>query len=67
MDNEVKRIAEGPSDLERDPLALAMFAAWVGVEPDKVPREYRAHTCKHTREAWRRVGEAAIKYLEQKQ
>lgn len=53
-------------DLEpvwRDPLALAMFAAWVNVDPDKVPPTMRAYTCSHTKEAWERVAEAARKFI----
>lgn len=49
-------------DLEpvwRDPLALAMFAAWVNAPVDKIPAELRAHTCESTKAAWRRVADVA--------
>lgn len=46
-------------DLTRDPLALAMFAAWLNVQPDQIPPENLAHTNPHTMAAWKRVGEAA--------
>ena len=51
------------TELERDPLALAMFAAWVRVKPDAVPPTMRAQTGAHTREAWARVGEAATEHV----
>ncbi len=54
----------GPELLpQRDPLAAAMFAAWVNVDPDKVPPEFKQFTCAATMEAWGRVGQAAQEYL----
>lgn len=53
-------------DLEpvlRDPLALAMLAAWVNAPVDKLPATMRAHTCTATMTAWKRVGEAARAYF----
>jgi hypothetical protein len=50
---------------ERDPLALAMFAAWVNSPPDALPEKYRGHTCDATMAAWKRVGEAAMAYFEE--
>ena len=55
---------EAGSPVLRDPLALAMLAAWVNVPVDKLPETMRAHTCEHTMSAWKRVGEAAVAYLE---
>lgn len=55
-------------DLEpvlRDPLALAMLAAWVNTTPDKLPKEMRAHTCVATMTAWKRVGDAAVAFLKE--
>lgn len=54
-------------DLEpvlRDPLAIAMLAAWLNVRPDQVPAAFKAFTCEHTMKAWKRVGEAAITHLQ---
>jgi hypothetical protein len=45
--------------IERDPLALVMFAAWVNLPVDKLPPEMRGHTCQATMEAWARVAAAA--------
>jgi hypothetical protein len=45
--------------LHRDPLALAMFAAWCNLPVDKLPEAMRAHTCPATAEAWGRVADAA--------
>lgn len=50
-------------DLTKDPLALAMMAAWVGVRVDQLPKEMQAHTCRHTMAAWKRVGDAAVAHL----
>lgn len=47
-----------PMVLERDPLALAMFAAWCNLPVDKLPATMRAHTCPATAEAWGRVADA---------
>ncbi len=52
---------------ERDPLALAMLAAWVNVTPDKLPKEMRAMADPHTMAAWKRVGEAAVAYVRAEQ
>jgi hypothetical protein len=49
--------------LSRDPLALAMFAAWVNLPVDKLPPEMNAHTCEQTALAWQRVADAARAYL----
>jgi len=43
---------------ERPPLEMIAFAAWVNVEPDKVPPEFRASTCEATMKAWKRVADA---------
>jgi hypothetical protein len=48
----------------RDPLALAMFAAWVNVDANKLPENMRAHTCLATAEAWARVADAARDFIE---
>ena len=45
--------------LERDPLALAMFAAWVNVPVDELPDAMKGHTCAATMAAWGRVADAA--------
>ena len=47
---------------ERDPLALAMLAAWVNVPIDKLPETMRAMSDPHTMAAWKRVGEAAVAF-----
>lgn len=54
-----------PSDclLARDPLALAMFAAWCNLPADKLPAEMRAHTCPATAEAWGRVAAAVRSFM----
>jgi hypothetical protein len=49
-------------DFTRDPLALAMLAAWLNVRVDQLPETMRAHTCRDTMERWKRVGEAALAY-----
>ncbi len=54
-----------PEPVPRDPLALAMFAAWVNLPVDKLPPEMRGHTCAATMTAWKRVGDAAIAYLKE--
>ncbi len=51
----------------RDPLALAMLAAWVNAPVDKLPAEMQAHTCEATMTAWKRVGEAALAYFRQQE
>lgn len=48
---------------ERDPLALAMLAAWLNVTVDQLPELYKAHTCPDTMEAWGRVADAARKHI----
>jgi hypothetical protein len=52
-------------DPTRDPLALAMFAAWLNVPADKIPPEYKQHTCGATMTAWQRVGQAAVAFTDQ--
>lgn len=47
---------------DRDPLALAMLAAWVNIPVDQLPATMRAHTCEATMEAWKRVGDAALAF-----
>ena len=49
--------------LLRDPLQLALFAAWVNLPVDKLPEAMRAHTCPATAEAWQRVADAAREAL----
>lgn len=48
--------------IERNPLALAMLAAWVNVKVDQLPKELRALACPYTMTAWKRVGDAAIEF-----
>ncbi len=48
---------------DRDPLALAMLAAWVNCPVDQLPATMRSHTCASTMAAWKRVGEAAVAYF----
>lgn len=50
--------------LARDPLCLAMFAAWMNVTPDQVSASLRAHTCEATAIAWQRVADAARAHIE---
>ena len=47
----------------RDPLALAMIAAWLNVRPEQVPTEWRVHTCEQSMRAWQRVADAAREFL----
>lgn len=47
----------------RAPLEKVMWAAWLGVDPERVPLEYTAHTCPDTMARWKRVGEAAVQWL----
>lgn len=49
--------------MERDPLAMAMLAAWLNVTVEQMPELYKAHTCDATMEAWGRVADAARKHL----
>lgn len=49
--------------LWRDPLALEMIAAWVGVTVDQLPETMRAHTCPATAAAWGRVADAARQHI----
>ena len=53
--------------LHRDPLALAMFAAWCNLPVDKLPEAMRAHTCPATAEVWARVADAARSILSRAQ
>lgn len=55
-------VKHGPMPL-RDPHADALFAAWVGVTPDKIPLEMKAFTCAATMKAWGRVAKASEEYL----
>jgi hypothetical protein len=55
-------------DLEpvwRTPLGLVALAAWLNVKPEQLPTtpNMRAYTCRHTMEAWGRVGEAVAEYV----
>ncbi|NQX95021.1 MAG: hypothetical protein HRT64_08910 [Erythrobacter sp.] len=48
------------AQVKRSPLAIAMLAAWVNVDPEKLPDEYReAYLNQWTMDAWERVGKAA--------
>lgn len=49
--------------MTRDPLALAMFAAWLNVTPEQVPEVCRAHLCDATMAGWKRVGDAAVAWV----
>lgn len=53
--------------IERDPLALAMLAAWVNVKVDQLPKELRALACPYTMTAWKRVGDAAIEFYKKQE
>lgn len=44
----------------RDPVALAMLAAWLNVSVDQIPPENRAHLNPSTMAVWKRVAEAAL-------
>lgn len=48
----------------RDDLALVMLAAWLNVSVEKLPEQYRAHTCEETMKAWARVAQAARAHLQ---
>lgn len=48
---------------ERDPLAMAMIAAWLNVTVEQLPAAYRVHTCEASMAAWQRVAEAARQHL----
>lgn len=43
---------------ERPRLEMIAFAAWVNIDVDKIPPEFRAPTCEHTMKAWKRVADA---------
>jgi hypothetical protein len=49
--------------MTRDPLALAMLAAWLNVTPEQLPEKFHAHECDATMAAWQRVGEAAVAWV----
>ena len=49
--------------LQRDPLALTMFAAWCNLPIEKLPPTMKAHYCPATADAWTRVAEAARAFL----
>jgi hypothetical protein len=44
---------------ERDPLCMAMIAAWLNVTVEQLPVLYRVHTCEQSMAAWQRVADAA--------
>lgn len=44
--------------MNRTPLESIAFAAWVNCPPDRIPAEYKQHTCEATMIAWRRVAQA---------
>lgn len=46
--------------MNRTPLELVAFAAWINCPPDRIPAEYRQHTCEATMIAWRRVVAAIV-------
>lgn len=46
--------------MNRTPLETIAFAAWVNCPPDRIPAEYRQHTCEATMIAWRRVVAAIV-------
>lgn len=46
--------------LERPPLELVAFAAWVNCPVDKIPAEYREPTCVHTMASWKRVADVIL-------
>ena len=46
----------------RDPLALAMFAAWVGAPVEKLPAEMKGHTCPDTMARRLRIDLQAAEY-----
>lgn len=48
------------ADAERDPVAMAMLAAWLNVSFDQIPAENRAHLNPSTMAAWKRVADAAV-------
>jgi type 1 glutamine amidotransferase len=47
---------------QRTPLEMVMWAAWLGVDPERVPEALKGHTCQDTMARWKRVGEAAVAY-----
>lgn len=48
----------------RTPLESIAFAAWVNCPPDRIPAEYKQHTCEATMIAWRRVVQAVSSELQ---
>ncbi len=54
---------EGGGKLPKDDLALTMMAAWCNVSIEQLPDEARYHPNDYTRQAWDRVGRAAMAYL----
>lgn len=55
-------VGTAAAEMERDPLAMAMLAAWLNVTPEQLPERFKAHTCEATMKAWARVGVAAVSY-----
>lgn len=53
-----EQLAEWRAQNPRAEAGLVAFAAWLGVTPDKVPPEFRYHTCPATKAAWDRVAAA---------
>lgn len=53
------------ADRLRSNLDVLMLAAWLNVDPEQVPTEYKSqHLNANTMAAWARVGEAATAYAE---
>ena len=52
---------------ERDPLCMAMIAAWLNVSVEQVPVAYRVHTCEASMAAWQRVADAARAHLKDRE
>ncbi len=59
MGSEMLELAAGQDDLTRDPVALAMLAAWMNCRVDQLPPENTSHLNPATMAAWKRVAEAA--------
>ena len=51
--------------MKRDPLAMAMLAGWLNVSVEQVPERYQVYTCDASMEAWKRVADAARKFLDE--
>lgn len=50
-------------DITRTELAYNMLCAWSNVSPDKAPPEWWQHPSDNNRQAWERVAQAALDYL----